>query len=356
MPEDKPGDGAADRTPSEPDAPVTSQSIDGLRARLTSARAQRGACPPFAELQKDLLPSRAARPGREERLSHLERCSVCSHRTRSWQTSWEGRAAYLAAAARAGGGHLAGGTGSALSEVAKRVPRRRPKKSKLPPLPPELQVLEPSVPAPRAAEPPPPARRAAEPQPPAPRAAEPPPPAPRAAQRPAPRPPARPATARPQASTEYWADPATAAEPQPARSSPRLPRFAKQSKPAALPPLLVFEAPPPGVVPAALLDTITARGGAVVAVDSVEEIFRDPDFRSVRGIVLARARPLAEWPTVLASMRLRAPGRALLAIVSAPRFGPAAVSWAHDPAILIPPVSEKHWDPALHRAGWLSPA
>ena len=336
MPADKPGDRAAERTPSEPDAPVTSQSIDGLRARLTSARAQRGACPPFAELQKDLLPSRAARPGREERLSHLERCSVCSHRTRSWQTSWEGRAAYLAAAARAGGGHLAGGTGSALSEVAKRVPRRRPKKSKLPPLPPELQLVEPSVPAPRAAEPPPPA--------------------PRAAQRPAPRPPARPATARPQASTEYWADPATAAEPQPARSSPRLPRFAKQSKPAALPPLLVFEAPPPGVVPAALLDTITARGGAVVAVDSVEEIFRDPDFRSVRGIVLARARPLAEWPTVLASMRLRAPGRALLAIVSAPRFGPAAVSWAHDPAILIPPVSEKHWNPALHRAGWLSPA
>jgi hypothetical protein len=55
-------------------------------------------------------------------------------------------------------------------------------------------------------------------------------------------------------------------------------------------------------------------------------------------------------------VRERAPGRLLLAIVSAPRFGPAAVSWAHDPAILLPPVSEKDWGPALHRGGWLSPA
>jgi hypothetical protein len=109
-------------------------------------------------------------------------------------------------------------------------------------------------------------------------------------------------------------------------------------------------------VPDALLAAVGARGGAVVAVDSVEEIFDDPDFGEVRAIVLARSRPLAEWPTALASVRERAPGRLLLAIIPAPRFGPAAQSWAQDPAILLPPVSEKDWGPALHRGGWLSPA
>lgn len=338
MERDRSGDDTRPR-PAEADTPVTPHSLDGLRQRLVSARAQRGSCPPLAEIQRDLLPSREARPGREERLAHLARCTVCGHRARSWRESWEGRAAYLAAAARAGSQRFAGGTGSALSEVAKRMPRRRARKSKLPPLPPELQSAEASPPA----EPPRPAR------------------APAQSQRPAAHSP-RPAS--PQASTEYWSDPAREAATPPApATAPRrggrgshLPRFARHPKAAALPALLVFEAPPPGVVPDALLAAVGVRGGAVVAVDSVEEIFDDADFAEVRAIVLTRSRPLAEWPTVLASVRERAPGRLLLAIVPAPRFGPAAVSWAHDPAILLPPVSEKDWGPALHRGGWLSPA
>jgi hypothetical protein len=354
VPPDSPGSEAEDRAPGELDAPVTSGSIDGLRTRLVTARAQRGACPPFAELQRDLLPSRSPRDGREERLVHLARCSICAHRVRSWKGSWEGRAALLAAAARAGSGTLALGTGSVLAEVTKHLPKRRGKKSKLPPLPPELQVV---ADAPAVAPPARPGPAAAPPARPGPAAAPP----PRSA-KPARDPRPRAGTPPPAASTEYWADPSGAVE-APAEQAPARPtrpfrpaKPARSAKPATLPPILVFEAPPPGVVPGALLEAVTARGGAVVTVDSVEEIFGDPDFRSVRAIVLARSRPLAEWPTALASVRLRAPGRALLAIVSAPRFGPAAVTWAHDSAILVPPVSEKDWGPALHRAGWLSPA
>jgi len=120
----------------------------------------------------------------------------------------------------------------------------------------------------------------------------------------------------------------------------------------ALPPLLVFEAPPPGVVPRALLAAMGERGGAVVTVESLDEVFGDRDFASVRALVLGRARPMGEWPQAIRRAREQAPGRAVLAVVPVPSFGRMSLGWLRDPAVLEAPVQDHDWEPALERAGW----
>ena len=38
-------------------SPVSSASLEGLRTRLASARAQRGSCPPLTEIRSDHVPA-----------------------------------------------------------------------------------------------------------------------------------------------------------------------------------------------------------------------------------------------------------------------------------------------------------
>jgi hypothetical protein len=146
---------------------------------------------------------------------------------------------------------------------------------------------------------------------------------------------------------EVWSPPPADRAPSRARSS------GHSSAPATLPPLLVFEAPPPGVIPRALLAAVGDRGGAIVTVESLEEVYRDPDFPSVRALVLARARALAEWPEAIRKARERAPNRSVLAVVPPPPFGPASLAWLRDPGVILAPVKDSDWEPALKRAGWL---
>jgi hypothetical protein len=269
---------------------VTSSSLEVLRTRLATARAQRGNCPPIAEIRNDHLPTIEPRQGREDRAHHVERCPVCQHQLRSWMTSWEGRAALTIAWSEVVRLH----TTVAMKAIWARIPRR------------------PAGPHPA------PVEIAAGMAPPAP-------------------------------GLEVWAPPAAP------RTRPRPPaRPRHHAATDTLPPLLVFEAPPPGVVPRALLAAIGERGGAVVTVESLEEVYRDRDFASVRALVLTRARALAEWPEAIRRARERAPGRVVLAVVPIPSFGPASLGWLRDSAVVGAPVRDPDWEPALSRAGWLA--
>lgn len=270
-------------------SPVTSTSLEGLRTRLASARAQRGACPPLMEIQTDHLPTILPREGKDGREHHLERCAVCQHQLRAWKESWEGRAALALAWSGVASHHARVRMRALWSKIPRRTPGPRP-------APIEIEAgIAPSAPDIEAWSPPPPAR-----------------------------------TRKP------W------------RSRPAVA--------GTLPPLLVFEAPPPGVVPRALLAAIGERGGAVVTVESLEEVYADPDFASVRAVVLGRARPMSEWPQVIRAVRERAPGRAVLAVVPVPSFGRSALAWLRDPAVVEAPVQDPDWEPALERAGWMTKA
>lgn len=292
------------------DRPVTAAGQESLRTRLVGARAKRGLCPPLLELQLDALPTSEARPGKEERERHLARCAVCSYHLHTWKNSWEGRTALALALGRVGGRALSRtlrGLGSAAARA-----RPAPKA--------DHREKPPKKPASRPASPP--------------RTVE-------AREFPSPS-----GTAPPRVEAEWPGEsPSFALELPPPVTAPNH---------LEIPELLVFETPPPGLVPAALLAAVAQRGGAVVTVQGLDEVFDDPDFDSVRAIILARSRPLGEWPAAIQYTRERSPGRTVLAIVPAPRFGPTGLAWVSDPGILVPPVADGDWSPALHRAGWLA--
>ena len=301
-------------------------SLEGLRARLNRSRAERGTCPDLIELQQDFLPTLEEREGRDERARHFERCAVCHHQIHTWKNSLEGRAAYALALSQVIGHHLS----TALRRASASIPRaKRPVTTRtVTPLPPpSLDLPSPTREAPNVVA-----------MPIAPRPI------------PAPRPAVPPPSAPPVYASAAIEEPRVELEPIPARAPSVKPK--KRAAKEAMPPLLVLEAPPPGVVPKSLLLAVGERGGAVVTVPNVDEVLRDPDFGAVRVLVLSRSRPLAEWPNTIQRVRDQAPGRLVLAVVPVPRFGPAAVSWGHDPSILIPPVAEKDWGPALERGGW----
>jgi hypothetical protein len=266
---------------------VTSTSLDGLRSRLAAARAQRGNCPPLAEIRNDHLPTIVSRDGKGERAEHVARCAVCQHQLRSWMDSWEGRAALAIAWGEVARHHAS----VTMKTVWSKMPRRA-----VAPHPAPIEIAAGMAP--------------------------------------------------PAAGLEVWSPPpvsrARAAKPK------------HKAVPETLPPLLVFEAPPPGVVPRALLSAVGERGGAVVTVENLEEVFRDRDFASVRAVVLTRARALAEWPEAIRRTRERAPGRTVMAVVPMPPFGPASLGWLRDSAVIGAPVQEKDWEPALDRAGWVA--
>jgi hypothetical protein len=312
-------------------------SLEGLRARLVVSRSQRGNCPDLIELQQDCLPSIEPRQGREERVRHFERCGVCNDQIHTWKNSWEGRAAFALALSRVVAHHISVRATKATGLFSRRKPVERPREIRAPrtmatetPVPPRAAALTPAPP--RAATLPPPKAVALASAPPI---AEPSRvPVPVQANR---------SSVLEQPRVEIKKPPAPVAPSKPKKPSAPL---------ETLPPLLVLEAPPPGVVPKALLLAVAERGGAVVTLPNVEEVFGDPDFASVRALILARSRPLADWPGAIQRARDRAPGRLVLAVVPVPRFGPAAVTWGRDSSVLLPPVSEKDWGPALERGGW----
>jgi hypothetical protein len=143
--------------------------------------------------------------------------------------------------------------------------------------------------------------------------------------------------------------------PKKKRALPRL-RRPKQPKPErALPPLVVLETGP-GLPPALrLADAVEQRGGALVAVDSVEQIFGDRDFKSVRTIIMARPRPIAEWPAAFQSVRNRAKGRVIFAVVAIAPSGSIARDFRDDNFVLPSPLTPESLATALDSAGWQLP-
>jgi hypothetical protein len=268
---------------------ITSASLEGLRTRLAAARAKRGNCPPIAEIRNDHLPTILPREGVVERADHVVRCAVCQHQLQSWKHSWEGRAALALAWSEVARHHASVTMKSILSKMPKRSAAPEPVRIEV------AADIAPPSPAP---------------------------------------------------GHEVWSPP-----PAPRVHTPS--RIRGRSVPETLPPLLVFEAPPPGIVPRALLAAVGERGAAVVTVEDLEEVYRDRDFASVRAVVLTRARALGEWPEAIRRARERAPGRTVMAVVPMPPFGPASLGWLRDPGVVSAPVGEKDWEPALTRAGWI---
>ena len=267
---------------------VTASSLEGLRTRLAKARALRGNCPPIGETRNDHLPTIALREGREERAQHVARCAVCQHQLRSWLDSWEGRAALAVAWGEVARHHATVTMKTWWDKLPKRTTAPRPARV-------EVQA----------------------------------------------------GIAPPAPGLEVWSPPPAARTRSPERT-----RAKKHAVSETLPPLLVFEAPPPGVVPRALLAAVGERGGAVVTVEHLDEVYRDRDFASVRALVLTRARALAEWPEAIRQAREKAPGRTVMAVVPMPPFGPASLGWLRDSGVVGAPVQDADWEPALERAGW----
>ncbi len=138
--------------------PGFDERLRALRARLKSARDERGGCPPWEELRADLLPGGRGRPGREARLTHLAACPYCDTHVGEWKRSFDHTADALAAVERGVVTGLAGGARDLVRRFARRPsagapPATPPPESPVPP------VSRPTPPVPHPA-PPAPARPA----------------------------------------------------------------------------------------------------------------------------------------------------------------------------------------------------
>ena len=101
-----------------------------------------------------------------------------------------------------------------------------------------------------------------------------------------------------------------------------------------------------------LAEIVERRGGALVVVDSVEEVFRDRDFDSVHTIVLAKPRPMADWPEAYATAKKRAGDRDVFAVVALPPTGAVTQALSRDRFVMAPPVTPDVWMRALEDHGW----
>jgi hypothetical protein len=258
-----------------------------------------------------LLPRVRELPGREIRANHLELCLVCQTRVRKWRHKWTGKTDWGLAATGVATYHLRvkGGTG------LRRVGRMFGDAS-------SWTVSR--------------ARQAAEQR------------RQRAEQRRTRK--AAEVTVRPEQESDA---PLTQAPKKEAVAQKK--REKKTRGREKLPPLVVLEKMP-GMPPAEVLaDEVEARGGALVIVDSVHEVFSDRDFPSVHTIVLARPHPFGELPMVYETIRRQAPGRALFAIVAIPSTGPMARDLEEDNFVIASPLTVQSWSSALETAGWKLP-
>lgn len=278
-----------------------------LRERLIDSRAERGPCPQFDDLKQDFLPRIAKLEGRKTRAHHLELCLVCQSKLRRWRSSWSGKADWSMAATavtahriRLGGISGLRWAGRLLVHVSARTTngvrhaaaeRRRSRQAA------KVKVTPQENGSGRL--PPTPGNRGF----------------------------------RPKGEQKKT----------------------KRRRPGKLPALVVLEGSP-GLPPAGTLaEAVEARGGALVIVDSIEEIFADRDFRSVHTIVLTRQRPFAELPSVYETIRGRAPGRAVFAVVTIPPNGSIARDLAADSFVIPSPLTVESWVSALASAGWELP-
>lgn len=119
-----------------------------------------------------------------------------------------------------------------------------------------------------------------------------------------------------------------------------------------LPPLVVLEVGPGLPDVARLAALVEARGGGLVVVPRVEDVLADPDWAAVQSVVLARSRPLAEWPDVLERVERRAPGRTVHAVVSLPPHAAERLSLRNDRRVLRAPLTEATWGAVLDGTTW----
>ncbi len=229
--------------------------LEALRERLRSARAERGACPPWPELRADLLPGGGARAGREARRAHRELCPYCDAHVREWERSTDRTADTLEAVEQ----HVARGVVEGARRLIALGSPRMPGAA---------------TPATDPAFPPAPERPAETPLPIVPPPTYTPPPV-------------RPATPP---------EPVVAVAPV---ASPGLR-------------LLVVEATAVERIPPSVFLCAQVLGAEVAQVASVDELAGDPDLDAVCAIVFAGARPSSEWPEALRRGRDFAPGRPVL--------------------------------------------
>ncbi len=235
--------------------PDPQDSLLALRQRLRTARAERGACPPWEELRDDLLPGGAGRAGRVERLAHRELCPYCGEHVREWQQSLEHASDTLGAIEKGvARGVVAGAL--KLAAIGKRAD-----------VLPEAASLPPAEPL--AVSPPPPA-----------------------------------------APVPTYVAPAPVAAPRPAP--------ARAQAPAAPPGgplrLLVVEAADVAAIPESVFLCAGVMGAEVACVARVESLAGDPDLESVCAVVLAGGRPAAEWPEAVRRAKDLAPGRPVVVL------------------------------------------
>jgi hypothetical protein len=245
--------------------PAFQEHLAALRRALKRARDERGACPPWEELRDDLLPGGGKRPGRGERLTHLEACPYCDAHRREWEKSFDRTADALAAVERGIVTGLAGGAKGIVQRLAKARSRER-------------------APAPA-----PPTAGAAPAAPPS----------------SAPTAPAPPAT--------YLVGPPGQANP------PAMPAaFAPAPMPGGAAPqrILVVEMADRRTPPESVFLCAAVLEAEVAIVDDVRELANDPDLVLVCGIVLGGVRPPADWPTAVRAARDLAPGRPVVLLTA----------------------------------------
>ncbi len=249
-------------TPLPEPNPAPGLDLEALRERLRSARAERGACPPWEELRADLLPGGGGRSGREARLAHRELCPYCDAHIREWERSADRTADTLEAVEK----HVARGVVEGARRLISIGGTREPGHA--------AETPEPLVPPPPSASP------TVAPTP-----------------SPAPSPPPlrlQPASMATPTSTVTAKPAPTAAEPSPVLR------------------LLVVEATAEDRIPESVFLCARVLGAEVAQVASIDELAGDPDLDAVCGIIFAGMRPAAEWPEALHRGRDLAPGRPVL--------------------------------------------
>jgi len=275
-----------------PDGSSLDAHLLELRARLRSAREERGGCPPWDELKADHVPGGASRPGREERAAHADLCPYCSEHIKEWRQSFNYDSDRLEAVERGVARGIAQGAKGLLRTLGRAMPGR----------PSEGDAPKPlrSPKAPKAAKPGPPRALSAREE--------------------------REQLAREaQAAQAQAQDPASApappAHPQPtyiARDSREDVARPAQAAPAPGPlaRVLVVEMidgrnPPPAIyLCAQVLDA------EVACVDSIDELKGDPDLALVCGVILGGSRPPASWPDAVRHARAIVPRRPVVLLAT----------------------------------------
>jgi hypothetical protein len=283
--------------------PDAESKLLALRQRLRDARAERGACPPWTELRDDLLPGGTGRAGRAERLAHKDLCPYCSEHVSEWLKSFDHASDTLGAIEKGVARGVVAGA-KKLSTMGRRPdpPAGAPVPDRTPPPPPA--PVEPATPTMLSSPPP---------RPPAPARPAPPPPRPQPQPRPAVAKPKAPAPVPARASRERPAPPPRTASPAPRPAAAKI--GATRSAPAPGPiRLLVVEAEEDRRIPESVFLCAQAMGADVACVPRVESLAGDPDLDAVCAIVLAGARPAAEWPEAVRRAKDLAPGRPVVVL------------------------------------------